>query len=279
MGIKLVKPTSNARRGMSVDDFADITKKTPEKELTAPLKSKAGRNAQGKITVRHRGGGVKRKYRIIDFKMAGNLKATVESIEYDPNRSARIALIKLEDGKKAYIIAPVGLKKGAKVTFGESADVRTANRKKLKDIPVGTIIYNVELIPGKGGQIARSAGTKAQLMAKEGGQAQVKLPSGEIRIVPEDSLANIGTVSNPEHSNIKIGKAGRVRKMGFRPTVRGKAMNPVDHPHGGGEGGTDIGLIHPKTPWGAPALGYKTRNRKKQSNKLIVRSRRQSRRK
>jgi len=279
MGIKVVKPTSNARRGMSVDDFADITKKSPEKELTLPLKKKAGRNAQGKITVRHRGGGVKRKYRIIDFKMLADTRAEVLAIEYDPNRSARIALILQENGKKAYILAPVGLKKGAKITFGTEAEVRTANRKRLKDIPVGTIVYNVELFPGKGGQIARSAGTKAQLMAKEGGTAQVKLPSGEIRLVPENALASIGTVSNPEHSNIKIGKAGRVRKMGWRPTVRGKAMNPVDHPHGGGEGGTDIGLVHPKTPWGAPALGYKTRNRKKQSNKLIVRSRKAGRRK
>lgn len=279
MAVKVLKPTSNARRGMSVDDFRDITKKKPEKDLVRPLKKKAGRNAQGKITVRHRGGGAKRQYRLIDFKMLNDTKAVVEAIEYDPNRSARIALIVLENGKKAYIIAPSGLKKGSKITFGQEAEVRTGNRKALKDIPVGTIIYNIELIPGKGGQIARSAGTKAQLMAKEGGIAQVKLPSGEIRIIPEAALASIGSVSNPEHSNIKIGKAGRVRKMGIRPTVRGKAMNPVDHPHGGGEGGTDIGLIHPKTPWGAPALGYKTRNRKKQSNRLIIRGRKSGRRK
>lgn len=278
MGIKVLKPTSNARRGMSVDDFKDITKKSPEKALTAPIKKKAGRNAQGKITVRHRGGGVKRAYRLVDFKLLENVKAVVEAIEYDPNRSARIALIKKEDGKKLYIIAPAGLRVGAKLVFGDEAEIRTGNRKALKDIPVGTIVYNVELFPGKGGQIARSAGTKAQLMAKEGGMTQIKLPSGEIRVVPENCLASIGVVSNTEHSNIKIGKAGRTRHMGFRPTVRGKAMNPVDHPHGGGEGGTSIGLKHPKTPWGVAALGLKTRNRKKQSNGLIIRSRKKGRR-
>lgn len=278
MGIKVLKPTSNARRGMSVDDFKDITKKSPEKALTAPIKKKAGRNAQGKITVRHRGGGVKRAYRLVDFKLLENVKAVVDAIEYDPNRSARIALIKKEDGKKLYIIAPAGLRVGAKLVFGDEAEIRTGNRKALKDIPVGTIVYNVELFPGKGGQIARSAGTKAQLMAKEGGMTQIKLPSGEIRVVPENCLASIGVVSNTEHSNIKIGKAGRTRHMGFRPTVRGKAMNPVDHPHGGGEGGTSIGLKHPKTPWGVAALGLKTRNRKKQSNGLIIRSRKKGRR-
>jgi large subunit ribosomal protein L2 len=279
MGVKVIKPTSNARRGMSVDDFKDITKVGSEKKLTAPLKSKAGRNSQGKITVRHRGGGVKRHYRIVDFKLLENIKATVETIEYDPNRSARIALLKKADGEKFYIVAPVGLVVGTTLVFGEEADVRAGNRKALKNIPVGTIIYNVELMPGKGGQLARSAGTKAQLMAKEAGMAQVKLPSGEIRMVAEDCLASIGTVSNPEHSNIKVGKAGRKRKMGIRPTVLGKSMNPVDHPHGGGEGHTSIGLKNPKTPWGLPALGLKTRNKKKQSSKLIVRSRKMGRRK
>lgn len=279
MGIKVLKPTSNARRGMSVDDFQDVTKNTPEKSLITPLKSKAGRNAQGKITVRHRGGGVKRHYRIVDFKLLENVKAIVEAIEYDPNRSARIALLKKETGEKFYILAPVGLRVGKTVVFGEEAEVRSGNRKALKNIPVGTIVYNVELFPGKGGQLARSAGTKAQLMAKEAGMAQVKLPSGEIRMMSENCLASIGTVSNPEHSNVKIGKAGRKRKMGIRPTVLGKSMNPVDHPHGGGEGHTSIGLKNPKTPWGLPALGLKTRDRKKQSNKLIVRSRKMGRRK
>jgi large subunit ribosomal protein L2 len=278
MGVKVLKPTSNARRGMSVDDFNDVTKKSPEKSLIAPIKKKAGRNAQGKITVRHRGGGAKRAYRLVDFKLLENVKAVVEAIEYDPNRSARIALVKKESGEKLYILAPAGLKVGSKLTFGEDAEVRTGNRKALKDIPVGTIVYNVELFPGKGGQIARSAGTKAQLMAKEGGMTQIKMPSGEIRIVPENCLASIGIVSNTEHSNIKVGKAGRTRHMGFRPTVRGKAMNPVDHPHGGGEGGTSIGLKHPKTPWGVAALGLKTRNRKKLSNSLIIRSRKKGRR-
>lgn len=278
MGVKVLKPTSNARRGMSVDDFRDITKKSPEKSLLAPIKKQAGRNGQGKITVRHRGGGAKRAYRLVDFKLLDNTKAVVEAIEYDPNRSARIALIKKESGEKLYILAPAGLKVGTKLTFGEEAEVRTGNRKALKDIPVGTIVYNVELFPGKGGQIARSAGTKAQLMAKEGGMTQIKMPSGEIRIVPENCLASIGIVSNTEHSNIKVGKAGRTRHMGIRPTVRGKAMNPVDHPHGGGEGGTSIGLKHPKTPWGVAALGLKTRNRKKQSNSLIIRSRKKGRR-
>ncbi len=278
MGVKVLKPTSNARRGMSVDDFRDITKKSPEKSLLAPIKKKAGRNAQGKITVRHRGGGAKRAYRLVDFKLLENTKVTVEAIEYDPNRSARIALVKKENGQKLYIIAPTGLKVGTKLTFGEEAEVRTGNRKALKDIPVGTIVYNVEMFPGKGGQIARSAGTKAQLMAKEGGMTQIKLPSGEIRIVPENCLASIGMVSNSEHSNIKVGKAGRKRHLGIRPTVRGKAMNPVDHPHGGGEGSTSIGLVNPKTPWGVPALGLKTRNRKKKSNDLIIRSRKKGRR-
>jgi large subunit ribosomal protein L2 len=278
MGVRLLKPTSNARRGMSVDDFADITKKKPEKSLVTPLKSKAGRNSQGKITVRHRGGGVKRQYRLIDFKLLNNEVVTVEAIEYDPNRSARIALIVRENGTKAYIVSPANLKVGTKLAFGAEAEIRNGNRKQLKDIPVGTTVYAIELEAGKGAQMVRSAGTKAQLMAKEAGMAQIKLPSGEIRIVSENCSASIGVVSNSEHSNIKVGKAGRKRKMGFRPTVRGKAMNPVDHPHGGGEGGTDIGMKHQKTPWGAPALGKKTRNRKKLSSKYIIKARKKGRR-
>lgn len=278
MGVKVLKPNTNGQRGMSVDDFSDITKKKPEKSLVVGRKSRAGRNAQGKITVRHRGGGAKRRLRIVDFKMLGNVTATIEAIEYDPSRSARIALIVKEDGTKAYVLSPAGAKVGTKLSFGEEAEIRSGNRKALKDIPVGTIIYNIEMEQGKGGQLARSAGTKAQLMAKEAGFAQVKLPSGEIRLVSEKCFASIGSVSNPEHSNIKVGKAGRKRKMGFRPTVLGKSMNPVDHPHGGGEGHTSIGLVNPKTPWGMPALGLKTRNRKKLSGKLIVRGRKRNKR-
>lgn len=273
MAVKLVKPTSNARRKMSMDDFLDITKKKPEKTLTVPLQKKSGRNARGVITVRHRGGGAKRKYRIIDFKMVGNIEGKIIAIEYDPNRNARIALVEKSQGGKFYMIAPKGAKVGKKILAGENADARSGNRLALKDIPVGTVIYNVELTPGKGGQLARGAGTKAQLMAKEGKLVQVKLPSGEQRLVDEDCLASIGEVSNPEHKNIKVGKAGRKRHMGIRPTVRGKAMNPVDHPHGGGEGGHAVSTKHPKTPWGMPALGFKTRNRKARSSKMIVRGR------
>jgi large subunit ribosomal protein L2 len=279
MAVRLLKPTSNARRGMSVDDFADITKKKPTKSLTTFIKRKAGRNSQGKITIRHRGGGAKRLYRLVDFKMLGNESYTIKSIEYDPNRSARIALVAKADGTEAYILAPTGAKVGAKIHFGEEAEIRNGNRKRLADIPVGATIYAIELEPGKGAQMVRSAGTKAQLMAKEGGMIQVKLPSGEIRLVTEDCLASIGVVSNPEHSNIKVGSAGRKRHMGIRPTVRGKAMNPVDHPHGGGEGGTSIALMGgPKTPWGKPALGKKTRNKKKLSSKYIVKARKKGRR-
>jgi len=279
MAVKLLKPTSNARRGMSVDDFADITSKKPVKSLTTFIKRKAGRNAQGKITIRHRGGGAKRQYRLVDFKMLGNDSYTIETIEYDPNRSARIALIANKAGKQSYILAPTNAKVGAKVEFGEDAEIRNGNRKRLADIPVGTIIYAIELEPGRGAQIVRSAGTKAQLVAKEAGMIQVKLPSGEIRLVSENCLASIGVVSNPEHSNIKIGSAGRKRHMGFRPSVRGKAMNPVDHPHGGGEGGTSIALMGgPKTPWGKPALGKKTRDKKNLSNKYIVKARKKGRR-
>ena len=278
MAVKVLKPTSNARRGMSVDDFSDITKKFPEKSLKIAIKNKAGRNSQGKITVRHRGGGARRAYRLVNFKLLGDEKAIVVAIEYDPNRSARIALLEKRDGTKFYMVAPAGMIVGAEIAFGKEAEVKVGNRKYLRDIPVGTTIFNIELFPGKGGQIARSAGTKAQLMAKEGGMTQVKLPSGEIRLISDGCLASIGIVSNPEHSNIKIGKAGRKRHMRIRPTVRGKAMNPVDHPHGGGEGGTSIGLKNPKTPWGVPALGLKTRNRKKLSSRLIIRSRKKGRR-
>lgn len=279
MAVKLLKPTSNARRGMSVDDFADITSKKPVKSLTTFIKRKAGRNDQGKITVRHRGGGAKRQYRLVDFKMLGNGNYTVEAIEYDPNRSARIALLAKADGTKSYVLAPAGLKVGSKIHSGEEAEIRNGNRKRLADIPVGTTIYAIELEPGKGAQIVRSAGAKAQLVAKEGGMIQVKLPSGEIRLVSENCLASIGVVSNAEHSNIKVGSAGRKRHMGIRPSVRGKAMNPVDHPHGGGEGGTSIALMSgPKTPWGKPALGKKTRNKKKLSNKYIVKARKKGRR-
>lgn len=273
MAVKILKPVSNARRGMSVDDFSDITKKKPEKSLTVTLKKRSGRNNQGKITVRHRGGGAKRKYRIIDFKMNDDIKGKILAIEYDPNRNARIALVERENGKKMYMIAPKGAKVGGKVVSGEGAEVRKGHRMALKDIPVGTVIYNVELTPGRGGQLARSAGTKVQLMAKEGKFVQVKLPSSEQRLIDENCLASIGEVSNPEHKNIKVGKAGRKRHMGIRPTVRGKAMNPVDHPHGGGEAANSIGLTHPKTPWGMPALGYKTRKKKSISNKMIVRGR------
>lgn len=276
MANKVFKPTTPGRRGMTGDSFSDITKKKPEKSLTAVLNRKAGRNAHGRITVRHRGGGAKRKYRIIEFKNLEG-KAKVLAIEYDPVRSARIALIEKEDGKKAYIIAPQGVGVGKSLEFGEKAEVRKGNRLPLSKIPVGTFIYNVELIPGKGGQMARSAGTSVQLLAKEENKAHLKLPSSEIRLVDVRCSASIGVVSNPEHSNIKIGKAGRKRHMGIRPTVRGKAMNPVDHPHGGGEGAQPIGMKHPKTPWGAPALGFITRKRNKPSNKMIVRRRKKKR--
>lgn len=279
MAVKVLKPISNARRGMSVDDFADLTRKKPVKSLTTFIKKNAGRNDQGKITIRHRGGGAKRLYRLVDFKMLNNESYKVESIEYDPNRSARIALISNASGKQAYVLAPTGLKVGSKVQFGEDAEIRNGNRKRLADIPVGTTIYAIEMEPGKGAQFVRSAGAKAQLVAKEGGMIQVKLPSGEIRLVSENCLASVGIVSNPEHGNIKVGTAGRKRHMGIRPSVRGKAMNPVDHPHGGGEGGTSIALASgPKTPWGKPALGKKTRNKKKLSNKYIVKARKKGRR-
>ena len=275
MGIKKYKPYTPSRRNMTGSDFVEITKIKPEKSLVVSLKKNAGRNNQGKITVRHRGGGAKRKYRIIDFKRNSKdgIPAKVLSIEYDPNRSANIALIAYADGVKAYIIAPEGLKVGNVVNNGEHAEAKVGNCLPLSAIPVGTQVHNIELIPGKGGQLVRSAGNSAQLMAKEGKYATLRLPSTEMRMVPIGCRATIGVVGNGEHSLIKIGKAGRKRHMGIRPTVRGSVMNPNDHPHGGGEGKTGIGRPAPCTPWGKPALGLKTRNKKKHSNKLIVRRR------
>ena len=273
MGIKTYNPYTPSRRHMSGSDFAEITKSTPEKSLVVSLKKSAGRNAQGKITVRHHGGGNKRKYRIIDFKRyKDGIAATVKSIEYDPNRTANIALICYADGEKAYILAPEGLKVGMTVMNGAEAEIRTGNCLPLENIPVGTLIHNIELHPGKGGQMVRSAGNSAQLMAKEGRYATLRLPSGEMRMVPINCRASIGTIGNGDHNLIKIGKAGRKRNMGIRPTVRGSVMNPNDHPHGGGEGRAPIGRPGPCTPWGKPAMGLKTR-KKKQSDKLIVRRR------
>ena len=275
MAIKKYKPTSPARRFMTVSDFAEITKSTPERSLIVSLKKNAGRNSYGRITVRHRGGGNRRKYRIIDFKrQKDGMPATVIGIEYDPNRSANIALIQYEDGTKSYIIAPVGLTDGNVVVSGEGADIQPGNALFIKDIPVGTLIHNIELYPGKGGQLVRSAGGFAQLMAKEeNGYAQVKLPSGEVRMIRLDCKATIGVVGNEQHANISIGKAGRKRHMGWRPTVRGVVMNPNDHPHGGGEGKSPIGRAAPVTPWGKPALGLKTRKHKNKSDKFIVKRR------
>ena len=274
MGIKTYRPYTPSRRQMTGSDFAEITKTTPEKSLLAPKSRQAGRNNQGKITVRHRGGGAKKKYRIIDFKRnKDGIAATVVGIEYDPNRTANIALICYEDGEKAYILAPEGLKDGMKVMNGPEAEVRVGNCLPLSEIPVGTQIHNIELYPGKGGQLVRSAGNSAQLMAKEGKYATLRLPSGEMRMVPIICRASIGVVGNGDHNLINIGKAGRKRHMGIRPTVRGSVMNPNDHPHGGGEGKTGIGRPGPSTPWGKPALGLKTRKKNKSSNKLIVRRR------
>ena len=274
MGIKTYRPYTPSRRQMTGSDFAEITKTTPEKSLLAPKSRQAGRNNQGKITVRHRGGGAKKKYRIIDFKRnKDGIAATVVGIEYDPNRTANIALICYEDGEKAYILAPEGLKDGMKVMNGPEAEVRVGNCLPLSEIPVGTQIHNIELYPGKGGQLVRSAGNSAQLMAKEGKYATLRLPSGEMRMVPIICRASVGVVGNGDHSLINVGKAGRKRHMGFRPTVRGSVMNPNDHPHGGGEGKTGIGRPGPSTPWGKPALGLKTRKKNKHSNKLIVRRR------
>ena len=274
MGIKTYNPYTPSRRQMTGSDFSEITKTTPEKSLLDSKKRTAGRNSQGKITVRHRGGGAKKKYRIIDFKRnKDGIPAKVVGIEYDPNRSAHIALIQYEDGVKSYITAPEGLKVGATVVAGTDVDIVVGNALPLENIPVGTIVHNVELYPGNGAQLARSAGNSAQLMALEGPYALLRLPSGELRNVPKQCIATIGAVGNSDHANVKIGKAGRKRNMGWRPTVRGSVMNPNDHPHGGGEGKTGIGRPGPSTPWGKPALGLKTRKSKKASNKLIVRRR------
>ena len=274
MGIKTYRPYTPSRRHMTGSDFAEVTKTTPEKSLLASKSRTAGRNNQGKITVRHRGGGAKRKYRIIDFKRRKDgIPATVIGIEYDPNRTANIALICYADGEKAYILAPQGLTDGMKVMNGPEAEVRVGNCLPLSDIPVGTMVHNIELYPGRGGQLVRSAGNGAQLMAKEGKYATLRLPSGEMRMVPIVCRASIGVVGNGDHNLINIGKAGRKRHMGIRPTVRGSVMNPNDHPHGGGEGKTGIGRPGPCTPWGKPALGHTTRDNKKQSSKLIVRRR------
>jgi large subunit ribosomal protein L2 len=273
MPIKTYKPTSPGRRGMTVASFEDVTKKEPEKSLLAPLRKKGGRNAQGRLTVRHHGGGAKRQYRIIDFKRdKAGVPAKVAAIEYDPNRSARIALLNYLDGEKRYILAPLGLKIGDKVMAGQGAEIRVGNVLPLKSIPVGTQIHNIELHRGRGGQLVRSAGAGAQLMAKEGGYATVRLPSGEMRMINVENVATIGQVGNLEHENVSLGKAGRSRYHGVRPTVRGSAMTPRDHPHGGGEGKAPIGMPGPKTPWGKPALGYKTRG-KKTSDRMIVRRR------
>ena len=272
MAMKVYKPTTNGRRNMSSIDYAQLSKVSPERSLLEPLKKTSGRNSYGRITVRHHGGGNRQKYRIIDFKRSKvDMPATVQTLEYDPNRSAFIALIQYEDGVKNYIIAPSGLKVGDTVVAGASADIKVGNALPLVNIPTGTFIHNVELYPGRGGQLARSAGNAAQLMAKEGKYALLRLPSGELRNVPVNCMATIGTVSNEDHINVKIGKAGRTRHMGIRPTVRGSVMNPCDHPHGGGEGKSPIGRPGPVTPWGKPALGYKTRAKHKQSDKLIVR--------
>ncbi len=274
MAIKVYKPTINSRRNMSVVDYSSLSKVAPEKSLLAPLNKKAGRNSYGRITVRHRGGGNRRKYRIIDFKRNKfDVEGTVKTIEYDPNRSAFIALVEYEDGDKSYILCPEGLKVGYKVIAGENADIWPGNALPLYAIPIGTFVHNIELYPGRGGQLARSAGNMAQLMARENGLALLRLPSNELRNVPENCMATIGQVSNPDHFNVKIGKAGRKRNMGWRPTVRGSVMNPNDHPHGGGEGKSPVGRPGPVTPWGKPALGYKTRKHNKQSDKLIVRRR------
>ncbi len=274
MAIKKFKPTTPSRRFMTVSAFEGIDKVAPEKSLLEPIKKTAGRNSYGRITVRHRGGGVKRKYRIIDFKRdKDGISAEVMSIEYDPNRSANIALLQYEDGEKRYIIAPLGLKKGDKVISGDGADIIPGNAMTIANIPVGTLIHNIELYPGKGAQLVRSAGNSAQLMAKENGYAQVRLPSSEVRMIRLDCKATIGEVGNNDHENISIGKAGRKRHMGWRPTVRGSVMNPCDHPHGGGEGRSPIGRPSPVTPWGKPALGLKTRSTKKASEKFIVKHR------
>ena len=267
------KPTTPSRRNMQAPSFDEVTKFTPEKSLIEIKKKHAGRNSYGKITVRHHGGGNKQKYRLVDFKRQTEGAATVVGVEYDPNRTAYIALLQHEDGKKSYVIAPVGLTDGDVVYSGADADIKPGNTLPISAIPVGTFIYNIELYPGKGAQLVRSAGTAAQLMAKENGSAQVRLPSGEVRIIRLDCKATIGQVGNIEHETVKLGKAGKTRHKGIRPTVRGSVMNPCDHPHGGGEGRSPIGRPGPVTPWGKPALGYKTRNKKARTNKFIVKRR------
>ena len=274
MATKSYKAYTPSRRNMTTLDYNEITKKTPEKSLLTVKKEKAGRNSYGRITVRHQGGGNRQKYRIMDFKRKKDgIEATVLGIEYDPNRSANIALIEYKDGEKAYILAPQDLKDGDKVISGKAVDIKPGNCMEINSIPVGTLIHNIELNPGQGGKLVKAAGQSAQLMAKEGKYAHVRLPSGEMRLVLANCRATIGVIGNSEHANVKLGKAGRKRHMGWRPEVRGSAMNPVDHPHGGGEGKAPIGHAGPLTPWGKPALGYKTRNKKKQSNKFIVKRR------
>ena len=274
MGIQTYRPYTPSRRNMTMSTFEEITKKTPEKSLLAKKKKNAGRNSYGRITVRHQGGGNRQKYRIIDFKRKkDDMPATVIGIEYDPNRTSNIALIKYEDGTLNYILAPLGLKDGDKVISGAKSDIRIGNCLPIENIPVGTLIHNIELNPGQGGKLVRTAGGEAQLMAKEGKYAHVRLPSGEMRLVLAKCRATIGTIGNTDHGNIKLGKAGRKRHMGIRPTVRGSVMNPVDHPHGGGEGRAPVGHAGPLTPWGKPALGYKTRQKNKKSDKFIVKRR------
>ena len=274
MGMKHFRPITPSLRNMTVSTFDEITKKTPEKSLLTTKKKNAGRNSYGRITVRHQGGGNRQKYRLVDFKRRkDNMTATVLGIEYDPNRSANIALIEYEDGTKSYILAPIGLKDGDKVVSGDKADIKPGNCMKIESIPVGTMIHNIELNPGQGGKLVRAAGQEAQLMAKEGKYAHVRLPSGEMRLIMAVCRATIGTIGNSDHENVKIGKAGRSRHMGQRPEVRGSVMNPNDHPHGGGEGRAPVGHAGPMTPWGKPALGYKTRKRNKKSNKFIVKRR------
>jgi large subunit ribosomal protein L2 len=271
MAVKTLKPNTAARRNMSVADFSELTKKRPEKSLTKTITKKAGRNNQGRITTRHRGGGAKRAYRMIDFKFAVAKNAEIIALEYDPNRTAYIALVRLENGSKAYVLATASMKVGKKLNSGSDAEIKAGNRLKLKDIPVGSVVCNVEMHPGKGGQLVRSAGARAQLAAREGNWAQIKLPSGEVRLIHIECMATIGQISNADHQNITIGSAGRRRKMGWRPSVRGKAMNPSDHPMGGGEGLSGPGRI-PRTPWGKVALGLKTR-RRKSTSAMIIRGR------
>ena len=274
MGIKTFRPYTPSRRNMTTLTNDEITKTTPEKSLLAKKKKNAGRNSYGRITVRHQGGGNRQKYRIIDFKRKkDNMEATVIGIEYDPNRTSNIALIQYEDGEKAYILAPVGLKDGDKVVSGENVDIKPGNCLPIENIPVGTLIHNIELNPGQGGKMVKAAGGEAQLMAKEGDYAHVRLPSGEMRLVRAKCRATIGTIGNTDHGNVKLGKAGRTRHMGVRPTVRGSVMNPVDHPHGGGEGKAPVGHSGPLTPWGKPALGYKTRKKNNRTDKYIVKRR------